>query len=196
MRPSGRSVILEIMVKVTPELRKFGVRSLVVLGIVGVRVIKVPRIDFFLSNLLLLVGWAVGYFLSDLDDWVYALVTHPHELTSRRVRDLLSLGKWREAREMLIATREERERLPIHNAMTGLVVAGVGLWVISSSGSTLGSGVVLGLSVRLWWGMMRGEEYQRWYWMVARKMTLAEHKMIGGIWGVLVALQIVLLMRG
>jgi len=186
------------MAKINLELKKFGMRSWVVLAVVGVRIFRRwGEIGLIWPEaLLVLAGWAVGYFLSDLDDWIYVLVTHPHELTSRRVWDLLSLGKWGAAREMLMSTREERERLPIHNALTGLVVSGVGLWVISSSGSPLGWGVTLGLSVRLWWGLVMEKNYQKWYWLVARKINLVEHKVLAGVWGVLIALQIVLLIRG
>ncbi|HJZ06176.1 hypothetical protein A2634_01890 [Candidatus Amesbacteria bacterium RIFCSPHIGHO2_01_FULL_48_32] len=181
------------MVKVSPELRKFGMRSIALLVLMIARGLsakyKVLSLGFFLNNLVLFVGWAIGYFLSDLDDWYYALITRPHELDSQRVVGLLKTGKWREAREMVMVTRSSREKLPVHNILTGLVVGIVGWWVISSSGSFLGAGVVLGLSVRLWIGLVHETDYQKWYWVFARKFTATENRIVVWMWAGLIGLQ-------
>ena len=187
------------MVKVSPELRKFGMRSIALLVLMIARGLsakyKVLSLGFFLNNLVLFVGWAIGYFLSDLDDWYYALITRPHELDSQRVVGLLKTGKWREAREMVMVTRSSREKLPVHNILTGLVVGIVGWWVISSSGSFLGAGVVLGLSVRLWIGLVHETDYQKWYWVFARPFSEIEHRGLVAALIVAMAVQILTVIR-
>ena len=57
---------------------------------------------------------------------------------------------------ILKSTTAERTRLPVHNILTAMVVAVLGVWVVSSAGSMLASGVVVGLGVRLFTEFLAG----------------------------------------
>lgn len=83
----------------------------------------------------------------------------------------------------------------VHNVLTGLVIAVLGIWTVTSSGNVLASGVVLGLSVRLWIGFLMDKNYQRWYWMFAREFGLVEHRIVVGVWGALLLWQVFGLIR-
>lgn len=177
-------------------VRKFLVRSLVVAWVVGVRTIgRMGQIGQILGEVWLVVGWVIGYLLTGIDDLFYAYICNPGDETCQRVKTHIAVADWRRARDLLVATRGERQNLPVHNILTGLVVAAVGVWVVSSSGSLIASGVVLGLSTRLFIGALLEKNYQKWYWMFARGFSVAEHKVILGIWGFLLALQVVGLLR-
>lgn len=172
---------------------EFLMRSILVAGVVGVRVIR--GIGGIWGNAWLVVGWGIGYVLTEIDDLFYAYICNPGDETCQRVKTHIAAADWRRARDLLVTTRGERQNLPIHNILTGLVVAAVGVWVVSSSGSLIASGAVLGLSVRLFIGALVEKNYQKWYWMFAREFGVAEHRVILGIWGVLLVLQAVGLVR-
>lgn len=180
---------------------KFAVRSLIVLALMVIRITK----DYLAGgwgtvgwevNLWLVLGWTGGYWLSDVDDLFYVYLCNPQELTCQRIRLEVQRKDWRNAWGLLAATRLERLRLPVHNVLTGLVVAVMGLWMVTSGGSVFASGVVLGLGVRLFIGILIDTNYKRWYWVFARDFAEHEHRVVVGIWGLLLALQAVFLLRG
>lgn len=173
-------------------VRKFLVRSLLIAGVVVVRMVREME---WVGNGMLVVGWVIGYMLTEIDDLFYAYICNPGDEVCQRVKTHIAAADWRRARDLLVATRGERQNLPIHNVLTGLVVAALGVWVVSSSGSLVASGAVLGLTTRLFIGAMAEKNYQKWYWMFAREFRMAEHRMVLGIWGFLLALQVFGLIR-
>jgi len=173
-------------------VRKFLVRSLVVVGVVGMRMVRQVE---WVGNGMLVLGWVIGYMLTEIDDLFYAYICNPEDGTCQRVKTHIAAADWRRARDVLVATRGERQNLPIHNILTGLVVAAVGVWVVTSSGSLIASGAVLGLTTRLFIGALMEKNYQKWYWMFAREFTATEHKTVMAVWGLLLGLQIVGLIR-
>ena len=148
-----------------------------------------------MSNVWLVLGWVIGYLLTEIDDLFYAYICNPEDEVCQRVKTHIAAADWRRARELLVTTRGERQNLPIHNILTGLVVAAMGVWVVSSSGSLIASGAVLGLTTRLWIGALTEKNFQKWYWMFAREFSKQEHRGILGVWGVLWGLQIIGLIR-
>ena len=157
-------------------------------------VVGLGRINY-LGNILLAVGWVIGYFLAELDHIFYAYACNPQELSCQRVRSEMEKRNWRNAWGILKETAGERTRLPVSNILTGFVVAIVGIWVVTSSGSMLASGVVLGLGVRLLVAFWRSADYSKWYWLFARQFEQREHRLIRWVWTALQGTAIVLLLR-
>lgn len=137
----------------------------------------------------LVAGWGIGYLLADVDHLFYAWLCNPQELSCLRVKNEIANRRFISAWRMLKATASERTRLPIHNVLTGLMVAVVGIWTVTSSGSTLASGVVVGLSLRLLLEFWQAADYHSWYWLFARQFELSEHRLVRGLWTGLVVIQ-------
>ncbi len=147
-----------------------------------------------MENLWLVAGGVVGGALAEADHLFYIAVCNPQELTCQRVRQELGARNWRSAWDLLRRTAGERTKLPIHNILTGLVVAVLGLWVVSSAGSLLASGVVVGLGVRLFTEFLSGDK-KNWFWVFAREFSVGEIRVIGGIWGLLLLISLIGLVR-
>lgn len=162
------------------------VREYLVLGLGGLN---------YIGNILMVVGWGIGYVLGELDHLFYAYACNPQELSCQRVRREIEKKDWKNAWGILKETAGERTRLPVHNVLTGLIVAVVGIWTITSSGSLLASGVVLGLGTRLLFTFWQEKDYAKWYWIFARQFTLREHNLIKWVWAALLLVSVIGLVR-
>ena len=147
-----------------------------------------------LSSVWLMVGWVIGYALAEADHLFYVAMCNPQELSCQRIRQKLEIRSWKEAWELIKATSGERTRLPVHNILTGLVVTVLGLWIVSSVGSMLAAGVVVGLGVRLFTEFLTGDK-KKWFWVFAREFSVGEVGGVGGGWGVLLAISLIGLVR-
>ncbi len=136
----------------------------------------------YVGNILLAGGWVIGYYLADIDHLFYALVCNPQELSCMRVKNELANHRWRSAWQMLRSTVGERTRMPIHNVLTGLIVAVMGVWIVTSAGSLIASGVAVGLSVRLLIEFWQAGDYRKWYWLFAREFSVNEDKIVKWVW--------------
>ena len=160
----------------------------------GVRLVFRPD---WIENALLIAGWLVGYALAEADHLFYVAMCNPQELTCQRVRhEILETRNWRNAWGILQSTKGERTRLPIRNILTALIVAVLGMWVVSSVGSMLASGVVVGLGVRLFTEFLSSaEDKKNWFWVFAREFSIGEVRVIGGVWGLLLVISLIGLVR-
>jgi hypothetical protein len=134
------------------------------------------------TDLLLVVGWLIGWGLAELDHLFYALVCDPKEVSCQRVRREIDLKRWKSAWGILEATRGERERLPVRNVLTVAVLAVTGVWLASSSASYVGWGMILGLSGRLFMEAVAEKNYQKWYWVFKREFSKLEHRLFMTMW--------------
>lgn len=149
----------------------------------------------WLGSLLLGLGWIIGDLMSEIDQLFYVAMCNPQELTCQRIRSEVSHRNFKNAWGLLNETRFERNRLPVHNVLTGVVVALMGLWFVSSSGGVLAIGVVAGLSVKLLVEFWQAKDWHKWYWLFAREFAESEHKAVKYVWTGLVVLQLVGLLR-
>ena len=168
------------------------------IGVVGL--VVAARLVFkqdWVGSALLALGWILGNLLAELDHVSYVIVCNPQELTCQRVRhEILETKNWRNAWGILQSTKGERTRLPIRNILTALIVAVLGMWVVSSVGSMLASGVVVGLGVRLFTEFLSSaEDKKNWFWVFAREFSIGEVRVIGGVWGLLLVISLVGLVR-
>lgn len=102
-----------------------------------------------LSYWPLWLGGIVGSILPELDSLVYVFFVNPQELTSQRVIYLLKKRSFLDAVRLLIETRLERGSLVFHSNTFLVTALVLGIWLMTSSASYLGKGIVLGIIVHL-----------------------------------------------
>lgn len=87
--------------------------------------------------------------LPSLDHIVYVFFQRPYELTPQRVKALWDQKNYMGAISLLYQTRGERTNLIFHSSLFQIIFAILTFWVVSSSGSPLGRGVVLSFYLSL-----------------------------------------------
>lgn len=95
------------------------------------------------------LGGVLGTILPDIDHIIYVYVTSPHELTSQRVDYLVKKKDYRRATELLYETRGERGGLIFHTIFFQLIFLVLTFWMMSSSNSLFGRGLVLAFALHL-----------------------------------------------
>lgn len=95
------------------------------------------------------LGGAIGTLLPDLDHLIYTLISRPQELTSQRVKSLLNEKQYLKAIDLLVTTRHERSMPIFHTAFFQILFLIFSFFIISSSGSLFGTGLVLAFSLHL-----------------------------------------------
>ena len=121
------------------------------------------------------LGGLVGTFLFDVDHLVYTLLIYPGEPTSLKVRELFRQGHWRQGLTILVETYKERIRLPFHNALFQVVFWVFCFWVLTSTNSWLGRGLVMSMALHLLKDELhlllvgRDEQLHRWLWWLLRQ---------------------------
>ena len=94
------------------------------------------------------LGGVLGTVLPNVDHLIYVL-TRGQELTPMRVEADLGKRKIWHALSVLAMTREERTGMIFHSFDFQVFFVGVALWVVTSSGSVLGIGLVLAFLLHL-----------------------------------------------
>jgi hypothetical protein len=102
---------------------------------------------FSFSYWTLFVGGLVGLVLPNLDHLLYCFVFKPFELTSIRIKALVTEKRFKEAVVFLYTTKDERKDLIFHTLNFQIIFAILAFWVVSSSGNLFGKGLVLGFSL-------------------------------------------------
>ncbi|MFC1625742.1 hypothetical protein ACFL1Q_01780 [Patescibacteria group bacterium] len=95
------------------------------------------------------LGGLVGTFLPDVDHVLYVLMLKPYELTSQRISYLLERKELKKIVELLYETRSERRGLIFHTAGFQMLFLVLTFWMVTSSGSLFGRGLVLAFSLHL-----------------------------------------------
>lgn len=93
------------------------------------------------------LGGILGTFLLDIDHFVYALFLNSHELTSQRAAYLMKQKRFGETVDLLARTKHERTRAILHSIEFEVVFFILALFVVTSSGSLFGKGLVLGVII-------------------------------------------------
>ena len=95
------------------------------------------------------LGGVVGVFMPDLDHLIYILFMSPQELTSQRVGFLWTRKEYKRLIELLYETRSERRGLIFHTIFFQAVFLILTFWLITSSASLFGKGLVLSFALHL-----------------------------------------------
>lgn len=129
--------------------------------------------------LALTMGVFLGWLLPLVDHVIYC-ATYPHELSAVRFWNLIRGGKWGEGVRLLSQTSHERRRLVLHSILFQVVFFLFGLWVVTSSGNIVGSGVVLGAMLSfLKWDIERLKNGRtEIFWQIARVVEEREARVV------------------
>jgi len=95
------------------------------------------------------LGGIVGIILPELDQLVYVFFSNPHEVTSQRVQFLCKNKQFKRCTRLLLSTREERVGLIFHTIYFQAIFFVLTFWVMTSSISLFGRGIVLAFSLHL-----------------------------------------------
>lgn len=95
------------------------------------------------------VGGVVGTLLPYADHFIYIYFLAPHELSSQRISSYVAQKRIGSAIDLALATTEERSKLIFHRAYFQVIFLVLTFWVMTSSGSLLGKGLVLAFSLHL-----------------------------------------------
>lgn len=94
------------------------------------------------------LGGIIGTIMPDIDHLLY-LYLKPQELTSQRVNFLVNRREVKRVFTLLYETRSERRNLIFHTAFFQVIFAVLAFWILTSSGSYFGRGLVLAFSLHL-----------------------------------------------
>ncbi|KKS95803.1 MAG: hypothetical protein UV71_C0003G0037 [Microgenomates group bacterium GW2011_GWC1_43_13] len=87
--------------------------------------------------------------MPDLDHLIYVLFLGPQELTSQRVGFLWEKKQYKRLIELLYETRSERKGLIFHTIFFQAIFLVLTFWIMSSSSSLFGRGLVLSFALHL-----------------------------------------------
>lgn len=121
------------------------------------------------------MGVLIGTFLPDIDHMLYVLYLRPYELTSQRAKQFLGRRELVKAFDLLAMTRSERKYLVFHSILFQLVFLLLTYWVLSSSNSFFGQGLVLAFSLHLvvdqYIDLMKLDSLTNWFQQVEFKIS-------------------------
>jgi hypothetical protein len=95
------------------------------------------------------IGGLIGVLMPDLDHLIYVFFTGPQELTSQRVGFLWGKKDYKRLIELLYETRSERMGLIFHTIFFQIIFLILTFWIMSSSASIFGKGIVLSFALHL-----------------------------------------------
>jgi len=127
------------------------------------------RLDLF----LLWTGVFLGTLIWQTDHLFYIWLKAPHEYTSLRFIRYLQNRKFREAFQLLVETKDERPRTLFCSVLFQGFLFLVAFFVLTSSGSVLGKGLVLGLILQPF--VLQGRQFLQkgeissWFWQLKTK---------------------------
>ncbi len=104
----------------------------------------------------------------ELDQIFYCFFQVPHEFASQRVQRLFQTGGWQGGIKFLQETKPERKRLVFHSALFQAALVAIGFFVLTSTASFLGKGLVMGACFQLL--LEQGKEFRGkgqfndWFW--------------------------------
>ena len=112
-------------------------------------VISVVKHFFSLDYWPFWLGGLAGVFMPDLDHLIYVFFLGPQELTSQRVNFLWGRKEYKRLIELLYETRSERRGLIFHTIFFQIIFLVLTFWLMSSSASLFGKGLVLSFALHL-----------------------------------------------
>lgn len=107
------------------------------------------RQHFSLNYIYFVIGGLLGVVLPDIDHLIYAYFIKPGDLTSQRINYLVNKNEIKRTVELLYETREERRELIFHSIFFQGVFFVLLFWILTSSGSLLGKGLVISFMLHL-----------------------------------------------
>jgi hypothetical protein len=146
-------------------MKKFFSSQLLILGGFFAIIIFLKQ-WFTLAVWPFLVGGIIGIFLPEVDYLIYIYFLRPTDPISLQAKALIKARKFQEAFSLLHQIDNGEHKLTFHSALFYGCFVLFSFLVISSSGSFLGRGLVLGFLVNLdiaQWKAYKNEELNQWF---------------------------------
>lgn len=159
------------------------IKSHLLVSLIWLVLITLLRWSWRWNLIGLWLGGLVGTFLLDIDHFLYLLVINPQELTSMRVRRMLEQRRIKEALILVAETHHERTRLSFHNALFQPVLYVLCFFVLTSTGSLFGGGLVMAMALHLLKdeiedSFAREEHLRKWlFWQSKPEISLQHQKL-------------------
>ncbi len=140
------------------------------------------------GSVLFVVGGCFGMLVSWIDRLVYVYFVRPEEELSVVVKERVAAKRYRVAMELLARRRHEQVHLAMENVLFLGVWGVLALFIVTSTPSWLAKGMVLGMGLKLIYGMYedwKDQDYLlgRLFWPVRRKVGLVELKAVVAVFG-------------
>lgn len=139
------------------------------------------------ETLWLLTGGLLGMVMPVVDRLVYVYYVQPQEQLSVHVKALVARRRLVEALRLLSDRRLEQVKLAMNNVLFVVGWVGLAVFMVTSSGSELARGVMLGVGLDLVYDMvtdLKQKDYlvSRLFWPVKRRLGWVEARNV--MWGV------------
>jgi hypothetical protein len=158
--------------------------------IVWLWIITILRFNFHLpilnqlpDFLLFWLGGLLGTMLPDLDQFIYALVSHSEEYNSLRIKRTLEQGNLKESLALVADTSGERTKLVFHNVLFQIILIILCFFVLSSTNGLFGKGLVMAMFLHLLKDEIRliyrkkEESLRLWlFWIIKKEVSLRTQK--------------------
>jgi hypothetical protein len=95
------------------------------------------------------LGGLIGMSIPFLDSLFYIYLLRPLELSSQRAKYLISKKQFRQVVGFIQETRADRGNMIIHSFLFEVVLIGLTILIITSSGSLIGLGLCMGIFLHL-----------------------------------------------
>ncbi|MBU3957339.1 hypothetical protein KKI19_03665 [Patescibacteria group bacterium] len=160
------------------------VRSHLLVTLAWLGLITFLRWSWHWNLIFLWLGGLVGTFLLDIDHLLYTLWIYPHELTSMRVKHLIDKRRFKDTLALLADTHEERFKFSFHTALFQPILYIVCFFVLTSTGSLFGAGLVMAMALHLLkdeveclFSKEREEYLRKWlFWQVKTEVSFNQQK--------------------
>jgi len=108
----------------------------------------------------------MGSILPEIDSLIYVFYINPQELTSQRVIYFLRRGSFLSAIKLLVDTKGQRINLVFHSLSFIIVSFLLLFWLVTSSGSIFGKGIVFAMLVHLLTNSLIDKKHPSWYILI------------------------------
>lgn len=119
---------------------------------------------------------------------LYVYYSRPHEQLSEQVKQLMRIRRYWDGLRLLHARRAEQSRLIVRSVVFMAVWVPMAIFVITSTGSMLASGLVMSIGLHLLYDVLLDignvGRLKSWlFWPIQREITDAEVKAVVGVYG-------------
>ena len=134
------------------------------------------------------IGGLLGLGFEMVDRLVHVYYVKPKEALSIAIKRLIDSKKFKEAAILLYRRRDEQVQLSTRSVFFMVAWVPISFYVITSSGSMLASGLVMGIGLHLLYEIY--EDWGSWdkiiawmFWQIKRPVTQKEAKIAMGVFG-------------
>lgn len=124
------------------------------------------------------IGGLIGIFLPEVDHLIYAYFLRPHEYDSQRMQRMVQQGQVIQSVQMGSETRTEHQSLVFHTIYFQVIFALFSLFVVTSTGSLLGRGIVLGFLINLvvdqYFDLQKNQALENWFRQTKLSLSRAQ----------------------